>query len=140
MLAFFQLSPPEVIWNIGLDEFEELLASKRGSTLGLDFFIFLKNSTALLAVLGPSFSSPLTRLSLLALAQAERCSSQSLMRLTPKVSSSVRLKHYYLLQHANVIVKMIDAAMCSSLRRYSIECVHPLQRCVTLRITTDNIF
>ena len=40
MLAFFQLAPPEVIWNIGLDEFEELLASKRGSTLGLDFSSF----------------------------------------------------------------------------------------------------
>ena len=30
--------------------------------------------------------------------------------------------------------------MCSGLRRYSIECIHPSQRCLTWHITTDNIF
>ena len=36
--------------------------------------------------------------------------------------------------------KVITAAMCSGLRRYSIECTHSSQRCVTQRIMTDNIF
>ena len=40
----------------------------------------------------------------------------------------------------NCDCKILTAAMCSGLRRYSVECIHPSQRCVTQRIMTDNIF
>ena len=30
--------------------------------------------------------------------------------------------------------------MCSVLSGFSVECIHPSQRCVTQRIMTDNIF
>ena len=40
----------------------------------------------------------------------------------------------------NCDCKVIIAAMCFVLRRFSIECIHPSQRCVTQRIMTDNIF
>ena len=40
----------------------------------------------------------------------------------------------------NCECKILTAAMCSGLRRYSVECVHPSQRCVTQRVMTDNIF
>ena len=40
----------------------------------------------------------------------------------------------------NCDCKVITAAICSGLRRYSIECDHPSQRCVTQCIVADNIF
>ena len=36
--------------------------------------------------------------------------------------------------------RILSAAMCSGLRGFSVECIHPSQRCVTQRIRTDNIF
>ena len=35
---------------------------------------------------------------------------------------------------------ILTAAMCSGLRRYPVECIHPSQRCVTQRTMIDNIF
>ena len=44
------------------------------------------------------------------------------------------------LTQCNCDCKVIIAGMCHGLRRHYIECIHPSQRCVTQRITTDNIF
>ena len=52
MLAFAQSSLPDVRWNIEVDEFEEILASKRGSAP--DQMAYLIACTALLAALEPN--------------------------------------------------------------------------------------
>ena len=44
------------------------------------------------------------------------------------------------LPRGNCGCKILTAAMSSGLRRCSVECIHPSQRCVTQRIMTDNIF
>ena len=59
MLALVQPAPPELSWNIGLDELEELLASKRESAPEQD--VCLTVCTALLAVLEQNFISLLIR-------------------------------------------------------------------------------
>ena len=38
----------------------------------------------------------------------------------------------------NCDCKILTAAVCSGLRRYSVECIHPSQRCVTQRIMTED--
>ena len=82
MLALVHHAPPDLRWNICLDEFEEILASKRESAPRPDG-VCLVACTTPLAALGPDFSLLLTglayrELSLLALAP-EPCSSPSLL-------------------------------------------------------------
>ena len=145
MLAVVQPTPLELNGTFGLEKFEEHLASQARNLL-LDQMVYLIVCTAPQEALGPSFSPPLTklfcseRLSLLALAPAERYSfpkssevdAQGLIIRSPEALRPLTL--------CRCDREVITAAMCSGLRRYSIECVHPPQICVVQRIMTDNIF
>ena len=60
MLALVQHALPDLRWNMGLDEFEEILASKRESAPGPDGLP--KSLYRSAGGVGPDFSSLLTRL------------------------------------------------------------------------------
>ena len=65
----------------------------------------------------------------------EQFSFQKLANLTPRDGLFARLNPHLTL--CNCDCKILTAAMCSGSRRYSIECNHPSQRCVSQRVMTS---
>ena len=122
-----------------MDEFEELLASKHESPLGPDCLPksmyrsaggvvqFLCAYQAILqgAALPAGFDTSRTVF------------IPNLLKLISKVSLPVRL-NLRPLTLCDCDRRVRTAAMSSGLRRYSIECIHPSQRCLTWRIMTEH--
>ena len=126
-----------------LGEFEEPLASKRDSAPGLDCLLCGVYRSA--CGIGAKFLCAAyraclqERLSLLVSEPAVRflfLSPPNFDAQGHTIRSHEALRPLTL---CSCDCKVVTAAMCSGLRRYSIECVHPSQRCVTQRIMTDNI-
>ena len=144
ILSFVQPAHPDLNWSFQLDEFEELLACKRESAPGPDGlpcsvrlsadgigtkFLFAASQAALRgAVLHQGFGACRT----VFIPKTSEVDVQGLLIRSPGSFRPLTV--------CNCDCKILTAAMCSRLQRYSIECIHPHQRCVTQRIMTDNIF
>ena len=144
ILSCVQPAHPDLNWSFQLDEFEELLASKRESAPGPDElpcsvhrsadgmgtkFLFAAFQAALRgAALHQEFGACRTVF-------IPKTSEVDVQGLLIRSLESLRP-----LTLCNCDCKILTAAMCSRLQIYSIECIHPSQRCVTQRIMTDNIF
>ena len=142
-LAFVQPAPPDLRWNIRLDEFEELLASKRESASGPDGLPNSVNRSG--GGIGAKilFAAYQACLQGAALPAGFGVSRTVYISKSTEVDAQGRIRSpetLRLLTSCNCDRKVITAAMCFGLRRYSIECIHNSQRCVTQRIMTDNIF
>ena len=135
MLASVQPAPVDLSWTLGLDEFEELLASKRESVPGppLCWRHWGKISLRGLPGLPAGNGSPCR------FWRQPNC-------LHFIVYRSQRSRAYHPLAwstatcHDTQLRLLSDYAISVGLRRYSIECIHPSPRCITQRIMTDNIF
>ena len=111
-----------------------------------DQMVYLTVCTALLAALMLDFSSLPTRPACrerlfpkvfgvsrtVFIPKSTKVDTRGLITRSPNTLRPLTLR--------NCDCKVIFAAMCFVLPRFSIECIHPSQRCVTQRIMTDNIF
>ena len=144
MQAIVQDAPPDLRWNISLDKFEEVLVSKRESAPGPDSLLcsFFRSACGI----GARFLFVANQACLQGAAlPIGFCASRIVF--IPK--SSETDAHGHIIRSPEALrpltlctcdCEIITAAMCCGLRRYSIECVRPSQRCVTQRIVTENIF
>ena len=127
MLAFVQLAPLDLNWNIGSIEFEALLTSKRESAPGPDGLPCSVCRSA--GGIGAKFlfAAYLAILQRSALPAGLRASRTVFIPKSSEVDAQgllVRLPESLRpLTSCNCDCKVLTAAMCSGLRRYSIECI-----------------
>ena len=140
IVCFMQQAPRDVIWSAVLDEVEELLASKRESARGrwvavpcvlLCRLHWCQIPLRCLPGQG-SGSQGFGASRRVFIPKTVKVNAQGLLIRSPDSLRRLTLCNYD--------CKILTAAMCSGLRGFSVECIHPSQRCVTQRIMTDNIF
>ena len=144
ILRFVQQAPDDICWTFHKAEFDDLLALKKDSAPGTDGIPFVAYRCA--GNLGSQFLFNAYR-ALVAGGAVPDHYAESRTVFIPKTSdiddngriirSPDALRPLTL---CNCDCKLLTSAICRGFHWYTMRCIHPSQRCISSRQTTDNIF
>ena len=144
ILQYVQKAPDDIRWVIDRTEFDELIARKKDSAPGPDRIPYSAYRCA--GGLGFKFLLKACRVVLEGSAIPD-CFAESRTVFISKTSdtddngriigSSGALRPLTL---CNCDCKLLTTATCRGLHWYTMRCIHPLQRCISSKHMTDNIF
>ena len=140
----FPQAPDDINWTPDRAEFDDLLASKKDSAPGPDGIPYGVYRCA--GGLGSKFLFNAYQ-AVLEGRNIPDCFAESRTVFVPKTSDTDDLGRIIRSLDAlrpktlcNCDCKLLTSAICRGLHWYTMQCVHPSQRCISTRQMTDNIF
>ena len=143
-LRFVKQAPDDINWTIDQAEFDDLLALKKDSASGPDGIPYGVYRCA--GGLGSKFLFRAYQ-AVLEGSNIPDCFAESRTVFIPKTSDTDDLgriiRSPYALRPLTLCIcdcKLFTSALCRGLHWYTMQCIHPSQRCIFSRQMTDNIF
>ena len=143
-MRFVQQAPDDINWTIDHAEFHVLLALKKDSASGPDGIPYGVYRCA--GGLGSKFLFRAYQ-AVLEGSNIPDCFAESRTVFIPKTSDTDDLGRIILSPDAlrpltlcNCDCKLLTSAFCRGLHWYTVQCIHPSQRCISSGQMTDNIF